>query len=79
MRNVETAGGRTVVIRPEAVQVGPGSGATVVSAERRGAVVWLRVRLDDGRELVAATTAIEHPQPGDRVSVEIDPAGVIEL
>ncbi len=79
MRNVETADGRTVVVRPEAVHIGPGSGATVVSAERRGAVVWLRVRTDDGLELDAATTSIEHPQPGASVAVEIDPGGVIEL
>ena len=79
MRNVETLNGRSVIIRPEAVRVVPGRGGTVVSAERRGAVVWLRIRTNDGRELDAATTAIDHPAPGASVSVEIDPRGVIEL
>jgi len=79
MRNVETAGGRSVVVRPEAVRVCSGTGWTVVSAERRGAVVWLRVRADGGRELDAVTTAIDHPRPGASVAVEIDPQGVVDL
>ena len=68
-----------VVIRPEAVLVRPGEGATVVAAERRGPMVRLRVRRDDGEELEAVTTELDHPRAGDRVSVEIDPAGVFEL
>jgi thiamine transport system ATP-binding protein len=79
MRNIQTADGRPVVVRPEAVRVQPGVGGTVVSAERRGAVVWLRVRADDGRELDAVTTAIDHPPPGASVSIEIDPQGVVPL
>jgi ABC-type proline/glycine betaine transport system ATPase subunit len=67
------------VIRPEAVHVRPGSGAVVLATTRLGAVVRLRVRLDSGEELDAATTALDHPAAGDRVAVEVDPAGVIEL
>jgi thiamine transport system ATP-binding protein len=79
IRNVVVADGRRVVVRPEAVRVGPGSNATVLSAERRGATVWLRVRTDDGRDLEAVTAATAYPEPGARVGVEIDPAGVVEL
>jgi thiamine transport system ATP-binding protein len=67
------------VIRPEAVRVRAGSGAVVLAATRLGAVVRLRVRLDSGEELDAATTALDHPAAGDRVSVDVDPAGIIEL
>jgi thiamine transport system ATP-binding protein len=79
MRNVVHDQGRSVLIRPDAVRVLPGEGAVVVDAERRGAVVWLRVRLDDGRELEAATVAPTHPLPGAPVAVEIDPTGVVDL
>ncbi len=79
MRNVLERGGRHVVIRPEAVRVGEGSNATVVSAERRGALVWLRVRTDEGIELEAAVAGGTHPAAGDRVGVRVDPAGEIEL
>ncbi len=27
----------------------------------------------------AAVTSLEHPRPGERVAVDIDPAGLIEL
>ena len=37
------------------------------------------VRLDDGRELEAAVSALQHPGRGDRVDVEIDPAGIVRL
>ena len=47
-----------------------------VAAERDGAVVRLRVRRDDGTELEAVATGVDHPRPGDRVGVEIDPDGV---
>jgi thiamine transport system ATP-binding protein len=79
IRNVREHEGRTVAIRPEAVRVEPGEGAVVLAAERRGPVVRLRVRLDGGGELDAVTTALEHPRRGDRVAVEIDPAGVVEI
>jgi thiamine transport system ATP-binding protein len=70
------------VIRPEAVRVRAATtdGEGVVeSAVRVGPVVRLRVRLDDGRTLDAATTAIDHPEAGARVDVEIDPEGIVRL
>ena len=79
LANVRELAEATVVIRPEAVLVRPGPGATVVSAERAGPLVRLRVRRDDGEELDAVTTELDHPRAGDRVEVEIDPAGVVEL
>jgi thiamine transport system ATP-binding protein len=79
MRNVERDGDRATVTRPEAVRVVPGDGAVVLAAERDGAVVRLRVRRDDGTELEALATGVRHPGPGERVGVEIDPEGVIEM
>ena len=72
------------VVRPEAVSVttaadaGRGNGV-VESVARRGPTVHLLVRLDDGSRLEAAVTSIEHPGAGDRVVVEIDPAGILDL
>jgi thiamine transport system ATP-binding protein len=77
--NVRERDGATVAIRPEAVRLREGEGAVVLSAERRGPVVRLRVRLEDGEELEAITTDLQHPRRGDRVAVEIDPAGVVEI
>jgi thiamine transport system ATP-binding protein len=79
LANVRERDGLVFVIRPEAVQVAPGDGATVLAADRRGPVVRLRIRRDDGEELEAVTTELDHPRPGDRVAVEIDPAGVVTL
>ncbi len=79
LRNVRREGDRTIVVRPEAVRVVPGDGATVRSAERRGAVVRLLLSLDDGRELEAVTTSLGHPREGDRVAVEVDADGVTEV
>ena len=79
LRNVLEENGRCTVIRPEAVRIVAGSDATVVSVERRGAVVWLRLRTADGRELESATTAIDHPAQGASVGIEIDPAGVVDV
>jgi len=79
LRNIVEEDGRCTVIRPEAVRVVPGADATVVAVERRGAVVWLRIRTADGRELETATTAADHPPRGASVGIEIDPAGVVEL
>jgi len=79
MRNVERDGDRATVTRPEAVRVSPGQGATVLSADRDGPVVRLRVRRDDGVELEAVTVRAEHPLPGDRVSIAIDPDGVFDV
>jgi thiamine transport system ATP-binding protein len=71
-----------VVVRPEAVTVrrasGPGDGV-VESVVRTGPLLRLRVRLDDGRALESVATALEHPQPGERVDVEVDPEGVVRL
>lgn len=72
------------VIRPEAVSVAglvdgePGDGV-VESVVRQGPTVRLLVRLNEGGTLDAAIASVDHPQPGDRVSVEIDPAGIVQL
>lgn len=72
------------VVRPEAVKVSrvpaghPGDGV-VASARRLGPTVRLRILLDAGEELEATLTAVEHPQPGERVVVEIDPTGIVPL
>ena len=79
LRNIGRSGDRATVTRPEAVRVAPGQGAVVVSVDRDGPLVRLRVRQDDGAELESVTTAPEHPGPGDRVSVEVDSAGVFEV
>jgi thiamine transport system ATP-binding protein len=71
-----------VVVRPEAVTVkrtsGDGEGV-VERAVRVGAVVRLRVRLDDGRTLEAIAAAVDHPSAGERVDVDIDRAGLVVL
>ncbi len=69
------------VVRPEAVTVrtSPDGNGTVESAVRTGPLVRLRVALDDGRRLEAAVAAVEHPEPGDRVDVTIDPEGIVRL
>ncbi len=79
LRNIRDEGDRCVVIPPQAVTVLPGEGAVVMAAERRGAVVWLRVRLESGDELTAVTTAGEHPREGDRVAVNIDEEEAIDV
>ena len=78
MRNVERDGGRATVTRPDAVRVGPGRGATVVAADRDGPVLRLRLRRDDGVELDAVSVGAS-VGVGDTVSVQIDPAGVVEV
>jgi hypothetical protein len=72
-------GDRATVTRPEAVRVERGQGAVVVSVDRDGPLVRLRVRRDDGAELESVTTGTEHPGQGDRVSVAVDSAGVFEV
>ena len=70
------------VVRPEAVRVvrAVGEGAGMVeSAVRTGPIVRLKVRLDDGRVLESVVASVEHPAPGDRVDVIVDPAGVVTL
>ena len=80
LRNVSGA----TVIRPEAVRLrppadgSPGAGR-VVSAVRHGPTVLVGVQLDDGRMLEAAVASLDHPAPGDRVDVEVDPAGIVRL
>jgi thiamine transport system ATP-binding protein len=71
-------------IRPEAVSVRPVSDGergdgVVESAVRQGPMVRLVVRLDDGGTLAAAVTALDHPMPGDRVCVDVDPEGLVQL
>ena len=70
-------------VRPEAVsatRVGDGAGDGVVeSAVRQGPVVRLVIRLDAGDTLVAAVPGLDHPRPGERVAVEVDPAGVVAV
>jgi thiamine transport system ATP-binding protein len=79
LANVTRQGDSARVVRPEAVLVERGDGATVVAAERRGPLVLLRLRLDAGGELLAATTALDHPRPGERAAVRVDEAGVVEV
>ena len=78
LRNVVRDGDRATVTRPEAVRVTPGQGAVVVSVDRDGPLVRLRVRRDDGVELEAVTTG-EAPHAGERVAVTVDPAGVFDV
>jgi len=72
------------VIRPEAITVrrveaGETGEGVVESARRHGPTVHLTVRLDDASVLDAAVTALGHPTPGDRVVLDIDPAGIVRL
>jgi thiamine transport system ATP-binding protein len=72
------------VIRPEAITVRRAEGAqasegVIESARRHGPTVYLTVRLDDGTPLDAAVTSLDHPIPGERVSLEIDPEGICRL
>lgn len=71
-------------VRPEAVSVRrvredePGDGL-VESAVRHGPTVQLVISLDEGDSVNAAVTGLDHPAVGERVSIELDPAGVVEL
>ena len=72
------------IVRPEAVSVqrvegGAGGDGVVEAAVRQGPTVRLVVRLDDGSALEAAVASLDHPLPGDRVRVDVDRAGVVEL
>jgi thiamine transport system ATP-binding protein len=72
------------VTRPEAITVRRAEGSetgegVVESARRHGPTVHLTVRLDDGTALDAAVTSLDHPLPGERVLLDIDPEGVVEL
>ncbi|MBA3376756.1 MAG: ABC transporter ATP-binding protein [Actinobacteria bacterium] len=78
---LNVVGGRA--IRPEAVAVLPVAGqrgeGVVERAVRQGPTVRLTVQLDGGGILDAVVAALDHPEPGDRVRIEIDAAGVTEL
>jgi thiamine transport system ATP-binding protein len=76
--------GDAEAIRPEAVRVrvspdGTRGDAVVTSAVRQGPTVRLLLRLDTGEILEAVSASLEHPPPGSRVTVEIDPAGIVRL
>jgi thiamine transport system ATP-binding protein len=82
MGNVISRNGRTELIRPEAITVTVASGdgnATVAGSRRSGSAIVLSLELDSGLELDAATLALEPPSTGERVDVQIDPAGIVEL
>ncbi|MEJ7792105.1 MAG: ABC transporter ATP-binding protein [Gaiellaceae bacterium] len=79
MTNIREQDGRRVVVRPEAVRLTPGDAAVVVAVQRRGPAVHSRVRLEDGEILESVSTGLEHPQLGDRVGVEVDRGGIIDL
>lgn len=72
------------VVRPEAVKLsrsadgGAGDGV-IETVVRHGPTVRVIVALDDGGRLEAAVASVDHPLPGERVSVEIDPAGFVRL
>jgi thiamine transport system ATP-binding protein len=70
------------IVRPEAVRVRPaldGGTATVESVVRTGPIVRIAVLLDDGRRLEAIEATLEHPAPGERVDVDVDPEGIVPL
>lgn len=72
------------VTRPEAITVrrverGETGNGVVESARRHGPTVHVTLRLDDGSALEAALTALDHPAPGERVRVDVDPAGIVRL
>jgi thiamine transport system ATP-binding protein len=72
------------VVRPEAVAVhrvpdGARGDGVVEAAVRHGPTVRLVVRLDDGEMLHAAVASLDHPAPGERVAVAVDPEGIVEL
>jgi thiamine transport system ATP-binding protein len=79
MRNVTRNGDRATILRPEAVRVTSGADAVVVSADRDGPVVRLRLLRDDGSELDAVAVGVDAPAVGARVGVDVDPAGVVEV
>ncbi len=72
------------IVRPEAVTVAGAADAeaadgVVETAVRHGPTVRLRVRLVSGETVDAAVASLDHPGPGDPVTVTIDPEGIIEL
>ena len=77
--NIEQDGGTVRVTRPESVSVerSPHGDAVVLSAQRNGAAVTLRVRDSGGAELVVVVASVDAPTAGERVTTRIDPAGVV--
>jgi thiamine transport system ATP-binding protein len=73
----------TTLVRPEAVLVqaadGRAGNGNVTAAIRQGPTVRLVVRLDSGETLETLTASLEHPRPGDRVAVTVDPTGIVDL
>jgi len=72
------------IVRPEAVRVTAAVGeeeadGVVESVIRHGPTVRLRVRLADGELLEAAVASLDHPAPGDSVTVDVDPDGIVRL
>ena len=74
-------GATAIVTRPEGVSFRPDphGDAVVDEARRDGPLVTLSARYDDGREIVSAETGLAPPATGTRVTVEIDPAAVVEI
>lgn len=77
--NIEQDGGNVKVTRPESISVerNPHGDAVVLSAQRSGAAVTLCVRDGGGAELVAVVASVDAPAAGERVTIRIDPAGVV--
>ena len=71
-------------VRPEAIAVravadGERGNGVVAGSVRLGPLVRVRVQLDDGAVLEAVAAGLDHPRQGDRVVVDVDPAGIIDL
>ena len=81
LTNIDERGAVSLVTRPEGVVFLPDpEGDAVVSSSRRsGPVVTLCARYDDGREIVSAHTGLAPLTPGARVTVEVDPAAMVEV
>ena len=79
LANVEADGSVARVTRPEAIRVErcAEGDAIVLRAERSGSVVRLWVRDAAGQELEAVVAAVDVPGTGERVALDIDPAGVV--
>ena len=76
---MEALGDDVRITRPDAIRVerSAGGDAVVIRHERRGAVVTLTVRDARGRELEAVAAGVDVPAAGERVALQIDPAGVV--
>lgn len=75
LRGETPAGGATLAVRAEQVEVrpagAPGVDAEVIDVSFYGHDATIRVRLGSGDDLSARTPATSVPRPGDRVSVGI--------